>query len=697
MVRKLYVYFLMVSVLCSSVALGQQEKGVIDSLKLVISSSVKDSNLVRNHLLLSDALFDINIKASGASANKAHKISKQLSFQSGSAESLIQLGLIDYKQGKLHLALNHLKQAATLFTKLKNLDKLAQTHTEMGKIYASLGDMVKAIENHQQAIKYFTEVNNDKGVADSYSNLGQTHFLQKNYSTALRYYKKSKYIYQRDSIKSTLAELYNRISLVFRELDQLDKSLEYDYLALMTQEKLRDKRGIANSNYNIGKTSVLQGELKRATGYIGYAEKLFIELEDNLGLAKCYLLNAKINISEQDYRKASTNLSKTIVIAQEREAIKELSEAYYLKSKISQQQNDYKSAYMFLTEHSNLRDSLFSKEKTKQFSEMEVKYQSQSKDDLLDQAKQENQEGNTKFVVYVLLSAVVFILLALIIYVMKKQNKAIHDANLNIEKSSELMNIRNREIIDSISYAKKIQEAILPPQNILDNIFTDHFVSYLPKDIVSGDFYWAHKDTAANKVFWASADCTGHGVPGALMSVIGTVILNEIVIVRRQHSPEQILNSLSKYLKRYLNKNKNDISQDGIELSLCVLDHDNKTLEFSGANRNVLILRNGEIIELKGTKRPIGFDPFNRETSLFSKETIAYDKGDCIYTFSDGYTDQIGGVKKQKYRVGVLKQDLLEIHSLPMSKQKSAIETNQKKWMRGNSQLDDILVFGVKV
>jgi len=695
--RKLHVYFFFFSILCSLTSQGQSNKSIIDSLNLVISSSVKDSNLVRNHLLLSKALFDIDIKASGASANKAHRISKQLSFLSGNADALLLLGLVDFKQGKLHLALNHLKQASTLFHKVGNLDKLAETRTEMGKIYAALGDMVKAIENHQQAIKYNNEVNNERGVAYSYSNLGQTHFLQKNYSTALRYYKKSKTIYQRDSVKVPMAELYNRISLVFRELNQLDKSLEYDYLALMTQEKLRDKRGIANSNYNIGKTSMLQGELTRATGYISYAEKLFIELEDNLGLAKCYLLSAKINISEKKYKKASSDLSRTIVIAQEREAIKELSEAYFLKSKISERQGDYKHAFMYLNEHANLQDSLFSKEKTRQFSEMEVKYQSQSKDDLLIQVKQEKKEGNNKFITYVMLSAVVFLLLALSIYLMKKKNKAINVANLSIEKSSELINIRNKEIIDSISYAKKIQEAILPPQNILDNVFTDHFVSYQPKDIVSGDFYWAHKDTAANKVFWASADCTGHGVPGALMSVIGSIILNEIVIVRRQHSPEQILNSLSKYLKRYLNKNKNDISQDGMELSLCVLDHDNATLEFSGANRNVIIIRNNQLMELKGNKRPIGFDPFNRETSLFTKESMPYEKGDCIYTFSDGYTDQIGGAKKQKYRVGVLKQDLLEIHQLPMSKQKSLIETNQKKWMRGNSQLDDILVFGVKI
>ncbi len=494
-----------------------------------------------------------------------------------------------------------------------------------------------------------------------------------------------------------MPKLYNRISLVFRALNQLDKSLEYDYLALMTQEKLRDKKGIAVSNYNIGKTSFLQGKLKRASGYIQYAEKLFNELEDNLGIARCYLLSARMYMNEKDYRRANEKLNSVVTITRERQAIKELSEAYSLKSTIGEKQDDFELAFLFLTKHLNLKDTLFSREQYRQFSEMEVKFQAESIDEMMLQVEQTKKEDDNKFYKYVVLSLIIFLGLVLSIYLMKKKNNEISKANLSIEKSSELTKMRSREIIDSISYAKKIQDAILPPKKILNNIFSDHFIFYQAKDIVSGDFYWAHKDTASNKVFWASADCTGHGVPGALMSVIGTIILNEIVIVRQEHSPEKILNSLSKYLKRYLNKNKNDVSQDGIELALCMLDHDHNKLEFSGANRNAIVIRNGEITELKGNKRPIGFDPFNRDTSIFTKDSITYKKEDRIYTFSDGYTDQIGGSKKQKYRVGVLKKDLLEIHHLPMNKQKDLLEKNQKKWMQGNSQLDDILVFGVKV
>lgn len=683
--------------LSKGLTLAQRPGSVTDSLKMLVSASIKDSNLVGNYLRLSDHLFVESIEESKVYANKAHSISKQINYPKGKAESLFRISLIDIRQGKLHIALNHLKHSLAIFRKHHDIEGLAKAHTEIGILYSSLGDMVKAIDNQQIAIKYYSQLSDEIGIAGCYSDLGKTHYLQKNYGTALRYYKKAKNIYRRDSLEKPIAELYNRISLVFREQDQLDKSLEYDYLALMTQEKLRDKLGIANSNYNIGKTSILQGEINRAKGFIEYAEKLYTDLGDNLGLAKCLLLIAKINIVEKKYLVANNSLIKSIDIAKEGGALKELSDAYLLLSEISVNIGDYESAYAYLSLHTGLRDTLFSNEKSRQFSEMEVKYQTQSKDEQLDLAHQQEETNDMRFIIYVSLSGVIFGLMVYIMLFMRKKNKTIRNAHAKMESSTEMIRLRNKEIIDSISYAKRIQEAILTPQAYLKNIFKDHFVYYKPKDIVSGDFYWAYKDTASNKVFWVTADCTGHGVPGALMSVVGTVILNEIVVVRRQHEADKILNALSKYLKKYLNKNKNDISQDGIELSLCIMDQDNKTLQFSGANRSLIIIRNNELMELKGDKRPIGFDPFNRETKMFTSKTINYQKEDCLYAFTDGYTDQMGGENHQKYRVGVLKQNLLDIHQQPMNEQRVVIKENLKNWMSDNQQLDDILVIGIRM
>ena len=669
----------------------------VDSLKKVTRSSMKDSTLVENYLTLAKLQFEKNIEEAGTYASKAHHISKEINYLKGKAESLYLLGVIGNRSGKLHMGLNHLKQSITFFERLDQKNEIARSYSQMGSMYLTLGDMVKAINCQQKAIKFYTEVGNDKGIGKCFAELGQTHYSQKNYNTALRYYRKAKVIYQRDSVQQPLAELYNRISLVFRALNSLDKSLEYDYLALMTQEKLRDKQGIAVSNYNIGKTSILQGEIKRAKGYIDYAEKLYTELGDFIGLARCHLLRAQIDFSEGDYSSAQENLRKTIQTAQQVGAIRELSDSYFLLAQIDDQLGNHQNAYNHLVQHLSLKDTLFSKEKSRQFSEMEVKYQTQSKDQQLTIAQQQKQESNTKFVIYVSLSVGIFALLAFVIFAMNKKNEEVKSITRNIEKSSKIIKLRNKEIIDSISYAKKIQEAILTPKSYLDKVFKDYFIVYQPKDIVSGDFYWAYKDTASNKLFWVTADCTGHGVPGALMSVVGTVILNEIVVVKRQHQPDKILNALSKYLKRYLNKDKEDLSQDGIELALCVLNMDTNKLQFSGANRNLLIVRNGSIIELKGDRQPLGFDPFKRDIKSFKTQEYQTNLKDLIYTFTDGFTDQIGGESQKKYRVGVLKQDLIELSNDSLFEQKVKLEQRFQSWMQPNKQLDDVLIFGVKV
>lgn len=696
MLIRSWIFVFLSFLLCSN-AIQAKRGSKSDSLRLIISSSGKDSTTVLNYLLLAETESQSNLLESQNYANKGLHISKQIGYPLGKAKSLKLLGDLDVQMGKLHLALSHYKQALLLFEQIDDPIQIGRINRAIGNTYSSLGDMIKAIEHQQNAVKFFTENRSESDLAHCYSDLGKTHYLQKNHNTALRYYKKAKNIYQKDSIEGPIAELYNRISLVFREMDQLDRSLEYDYLALMTQEKQRDKQGIANSNYNIGKTSILQGEIKRAKGYIDYAVKLYTELQDNIGLARCYILLAKIDVKQEQYNLADEKLDKSIAIAKESGAVNELSQAYYLLSEINKKNGDHELAYKHLKSYLNLRDTIYSDSKSRQFSELEVQYRTKNKDKLLHLAQEKEADNKKKFLFYIVGASVICLLLLYIIWLMRNKNKAIKEANFSMESSNELIRLRNKEIIDSISYARKIQEAILTPEAVLNNIFSDHFVYYKPKDIVSGDFYWAHKDTASNKVFWVTADCTGHGVPGALMSVIGTVVLNEIVLVRKQHDADKILNALSKYLKRYLNKNKNDMSQDGIELTLCVLDRDNNQLFFSGANRNLYIVREKELIVLKGNKRPIGYDPFKRPVQSFTKTSFEYQKGDCIYAFTDGYTDQIGGKDRKKYRLGVFKQDLKEMSGLTMSDQKQKVENNQQAWLNGHAQLDDILVIGVKI
>jgi PAS domain S-box-containing protein len=248
------------------------------------------------------------------------------------------------------------------------------------------------------------------------------------------------------------------------------------------------------------------------------------------------------------------------------------------------------------------------------------------------------------------------------------------------------------EITKSIQYASKIQKAILPPRDIFKYNLKDYLLFHKPKDIVSGDFYWI--DRRNNNVLVALADCTGHGVPGAFMSILGISLLNEIFQSNKTNCPDEILNNLRYEIKRTLrqNQNKNELT-DGMDISLCMIDLNEKKVKFSGANNSLFIIRNNEIVELKGDKIPIGIHI--NDKNLFTRKEIEIEANDLFYMATDGYFDQFGGENNKKFMSHRFKNLLLDMHRLSFKEQKKILDTTIKQW-QGNccDQIDDISVLG---
>ncbi len=266
------------------------------------------------------------------------------------------------------------------------------------------------------------------------------------------------------------------------------------------------------------------------------------------------------------------------------------------------------------------------------------------------------------------------------------------EKSISASQRDKLLN-QQKQIIDSINYAKSLQTALLTEQNSIKKIIPDHFIFYKPKDIVSGDFYWAKKVNDYTVI--AAADCTGHGVPGAFMSVLGISLLNEIIRRKNIKKASQTLEVLRYELKESLNQSKKDYSYyNGMDIALCVIDHDKKIIEYAGANAPLYMLRNNKLIEYKPTRNPIGLTPI--EIPCQNNE-IEYESDDIFYLFSDGFMDQFGGDEGKKFRSRRFKHMLLELHDKPFDIQKKIIELNLKKWMNNSfEQVDDIMIFGFK-
>jgi serine phosphatase RsbU (regulator of sigma subunit)/ligand-binding sensor domain-containing protein len=281
----------------------------------------------------------------------------------------------------------------------------------------------------------------------------------------------------------------------------------------------------------------------------------------------------------------------------------------------------------------------------------------------------------------------------------KRLEKIVKERTAEIAKQNEVLaeqkdeiEVKNKDILDSIKYAKRIQDSILPPKEVMDEMFTDYFVLFKPKDIVSGDFYWA--ENVDNKSLFAAVDCTGHGVPGAMVSVVGNNGLNRSVKEFNLRKPGAILDKLREIVIEAFNAKNNMDVKDGMDIALCSIDYKNMKLEFSGANNPCIIIRDGEILETKADKQPIG--QFIRKTPFINHE-VDLIKGDTIYVYSDGYVDQFGGEKGKKLKSRPFKNLLVDIQNLTMEEQGDKLDQMFEEWRGKYEQIDDVCVFGVKI
>jgi serine phosphatase RsbU (regulator of sigma subunit) len=272
---------------------------------------------------------------------------------------------------------------------------------------------------------------------------------------------------------------------------------------------------------------------------------------------------------------------------------------------------------------------------------------------------------------------------------MKRLKKAFEEMDMQREE----LQIKNKDITDSLIYARRIQTALLPTSSLISKLFLDYFILYRPKHIVSGDFYWISETD--DMLYLAAADCTGHGVPGALMSMIGLEILQKIINESHTEHSDQILDALNRELESAFNKEEGGKAaiKDGMEVSMCIINTRTKEMEYSGAFLPVYIAREEKLIELKGDKINVGQ---SIEDVVFTRNTMKIEKDDIIYLFSDGYADQFGGPENKKFMYRRLRHLLVTISKFPMQDQRRILEETIVSWMADTDQIDDMMVMGFR-
>jgi len=448
----------------------------------------------------------------------------------------------------------------------------------------------------------------------------------------------------------------------------------------------------------MGRIHENQGDYSQALIYYQNSLELKAEMEDRTGICLLYLAMARVYQHMEDHDRALAYTRKSHELALELKLLDAQKNTYRLLSDIYYSKGDYRRALENHIMHKELYDSIYNVQEIARLAglEYQYRYEKEKQATELEQQKKDAIKAEEEKRQEIIRNSLIigFILMAMLLFAIQRsflQNRRAHRILAEQKKKIET---QNNKITDSIEYAERIQSAVFPPIEKRKGILPDHFVLHKPCDIVSGDFYWMAKKE--NRVFIAVADCTGHGVPGAFMSMLGVAFLCEIVNKKASVYANGILNQLRGRVIHSLHQTgKKDEARDGMEMALAIIDFDQGKLQFAGAFRPLYIIKNHELVELKADRMPIGIYEGRRRT--FSNQEVVLDKDDCIYLSTDGYADQIGGPKRRSFKSKYLKELLLKIHEKDMLEQHSILEKTHDKWKGEIEQIDDILIMGIKL
>lgn len=665
---------------------------------------------------------------------------KQLGDKLDIAQTYNFLGRIYYDDARFTEAVECYEKEIGIKEEIgKGSRLLAVAYQNLGNTQFAIGNYQLALEKTQKALKLFEGGGYEDGVAvcctgigDIYQNLSQSELAteqnKQNFQKALEYYNRALVIFKKSNdidnqgiVLQSIGTVHSRLrtnsfvalygeswedtlhTLQKKDIESgFSDALRYYNEALgIYNEKSPNRRAIrdiVNVNTNIGSIYNWCRDWKKARGYINKA--LALSQTNGLTVEKtsAYYALGENSLGAGLLDEAEGIFLKCATLARQHGLKETLRYCYSRLSQIYERAEDYPNALLYHKKSIKIKDAIFTEKSQRSITEMQTLYETERKEreNKLLRNEKELQESVIQrqrlMIVGALLGVALILMVALLMFKMFRDKQK---ANKILEEKNRLITEQKNQITDSIRYASSIQNAVLPTGTYITEMLSQHFVLFLPKDIVSGDFYWTTR--VGNKVIVAAVDCTGHGVPGAFMSMLGISFLFEIVSKDGVLQPATILNLLRTRIKTTLSQTgKVNEQKDGMDMSLCVIDTANSSMEWAGAYNPLCQVRGGALIEHKADKMPVAVHV--NDNQPFTNHNIDVQQGDTFYMYSDGYADQFGGDEGRKFMSKRFKELLISIAQLPMEQQREILYQTHMQW-RGTAheQVDDILVMGFRV
>lgn len=682
----------------------------VDSLLNIIKLHKEDSFSLKAYYELISLIKDKNQSLTMRLANEAvvtSRIQKNeyyIAFFSSFLADQYELKA-DYNS-----ALKYYEESLVNYQKLDSIKKVADLKNNIGRIYEKKSILDKAIAYYIESLKIREKIKDKKGIASSYNSIGLINYYQGDYNNALKNFNLALSLVKELKNPLGLATVYNNFGLVYIEKEEYDSALTNITLSLKYYEQIENWYGIATSYSNLAICYYSKNDLKAAEKYFLKSIEIKEEIGDKYGLISSYISLSVLYQKKNMFPEAIANIRKAIDLAKEIENNEGLSRAYQVLAELYSQTNKYELAYKtFITFH-KLQDSIYNDNTSKVVNSLQEQFKSEKRE-------KDIQLANSKIKQQSLLiygASIVIVLILSLTIIILRNNRQRKRANILLSKQNEEITIqkdiiehKNQDILASITYAKRIQEAILPLPNYISR-FLNMFVLFKPKDIVSGDFYWFMP--VGDTVLFAVVDCTGHGVPGAFMSIVGYNSLNQVIKEFNITDPGEILDKLNILVQQALHTSEQEI-KDGMDISLCSLNLKTNVLQYAGANNPLYIIRSNErpeiadadkkidssdyiLYEIKADSQPIGA---YIEHQNFKSHEILLEAGDSVYIFSDGFADQFGGPNGKKLKYKPFKELLLSIQPYSIEEQRKHLMLFLEEWKGQHEQIDDVCVMGVKI
>ncbi|MES2592975.1 MAG: tetratricopeptide repeat protein [Bacteroidota bacterium] len=586
--------------------------------------------------------------------NEAYELALEINDKWGLAYSYINKAFVGLFVTQDPKTIEYFETGLAIFKEIENPVGVARTFNMMAYSLWSLGKYDEALEYAFNNLKHAENYLGGDYLGWANYTLGVFHYDLKDYSASEGYYKKAfDYFKAGENALFSCSRCQSGLGSVMIATKRFDEALEFIRLSAEGFRETKNVMGEGRALNDMGVVLKLMEKYQESEKYLKESLQLREDLNHYQGVTTTCIELGSLYLKINEYETALKYLHRALEIAESSKSKPKIYQVHELLGEVYKHTGELAKALEHKEKFYELKTEVTGELATNKLKNLQTQFATEK-------SERESEIHRLK--------------------------------NVELKKAYEEIEEKNKSIIDSINYAKRIQQAILPSDTEVNELLPESFVLYLPKDVVSGDFYWI-ANKGGKKIF-AAIDCTGHGVPGAFMSMIGHTLLNGIVNHKGITTPNEILAHLRKGVINSLKQTGiAGESQDGMDIALCTLD--GQTLEYAGANNPLWFIREGKIEEIKADKQPIGI--YYGEPKPFVNHSIELNKGDCIYIFTDGYADQAGGPKEKKFRYKQMQELILENYTKSMSEQKEIFLNTINNWKGNLEQVDDILLLGIKI